>query len=96
MHQHSYTKQLSPMAVAHLKGTDDEELVGTTTHSSYMSLLGGVAWMALTRVDLQVFSQALQRRAHAPRVCDCKRLNICLRYIKNNKVGLGVQTIPRA
>ena len=44
--------------------------------------------MVLTRVDLAVFVQALQRRAHRPRVVDCKRLNTVVRYARRKRVGI--------
>ena len=52
------------------------------------SLLGAVAWTVLTRAELAVYVQALQRRAHAPRIKDCKRLNVVIRYMKRHKCGL--------
>ena len=53
-----------------------------------MSLLGGLAWLVLTRVDLAVYVQALQRRAHSPRVVDFKRLNTVVRYSRRKRVGI--------
>ena len=47
-----------------------------------------MAWAVLTRVELAVCVQALQRRAHAPRITDCKRLNLVIRYMKKHKCGL--------
>ena len=35
-----------------------------------------------------VYVQALQRRAHARRIIDCKRLNVVIRYMKRHKCGL--------
>ena len=57
-------------------------------HEAYRSVLGAVAWAVLTRAELAVYVQALQRRAHAPRVADCKRLNLVIRYMKKYKCGL--------
>ena len=54
----------------------------------YMSLLGGVAWMCLTRVGICVDVQSLQRHAHQPRCCDLLRLNIVLRFIKKKVIGI--------
>ena len=87
-HQTTYAQQLQLIDATSIKSHPDEELVNETMHSLYMSLLGGLAWLVLTRVDLSVFVQALQRRAHAPRVCDIKRLNTVVRYAKRRPLGL--------
>ena len=65
-----------------------EALVDGPCHDACRSVLGAVAWIVLTRVELAVYVQALQRRAHAPRVTDCKRLNRVIRYMKRHKCGL--------
>ena len=87
-HQNTYAQQLQPIDITTVKDHPDEELATDAFHSLYMSLLGGIAWLVLTRVDISVFVQALQRRAHAPRVCDLKRLNIVTRYAKRRPLGL--------
>ena len=57
-------------------------------HCLLSSVLGAVAWIVLTRAELAVYVQALQRRAHAPRVTDCERLDLVIRYMKKYKCGL--------
>ena len=42
----------------------------------------------LTRAELAVYVQSLQRRAHAFRIKDCKKLNLVIRYMKRHKRGL--------
>jgi len=88
VHQFKYADQLVPIPVGEIKGKPDEELAEGDFPSKYMSLLGGLAWLVLTRVDLAVYVQALQRRAHAPRVVDFKRLNTVVRYARRKKVGI--------
>ena len=44
--------------------------------------------MILTRADLAAYVQALQRRASTPRVTDCKKFNLVVRYAKRHKVGI--------
>ena len=87
-HQTKYAEQLKPMPLEGLKEMAAEDLVNEAHTSLYMSLLGGVAWMVLTRSDISVYVQALQRRAQTPRVEDCKRLNVVCRYIKRRPRGL--------
>ena len=93
-HQNTYVSQLQQIDIADIKGEDDETTVSDRFHSQYMSLLGGIAWMVLTRVDLAVFVQALQRRAHAPRVCDLKRLNTVVRYAKRRPLSIFYAKMP--
>jgi hypothetical protein len=94
LHQNKYVDQINPLVINTLKGKPDDEKVDTGFHSLYMSLLGGVAWTALTRVDMLVYIQSLQRHAHAPRVCDCKRINVVLRYLKKVRGGLRYKPLP--
>ena len=87
-HQTKYAEQLKPMPLEGLKDKQAEDLVDDAHTTMYMSLLGGVAWMVLTRSDISVYVQALQRRAQTPRKEDCKRLNVVCRYIKRRPRGL--------
>jgi len=66
-HQTKYAEQLKPMPLEGLKDKQAEDLVDDAHTTMYMSLLGGVAWMVLTRSDISVYVQALQRRAQSPR-----------------------------
>ena len=87
-HQNAYAQQLQPIDLKGTRHLAPETLVDSSQHSLYMSLLGGAAWLTLTRVDLSIFIQALQRRAHAPRAIDVKRLNTVVRYAKRRPLGL--------
>ena len=49
---------------------------------AYRSVVGVVAWTVLTMVESAVYVQAFQRRVHAPRVFDCRRLNVVIRNVK--------------
>ena len=68
-HQFAYVEQLHPLAVGHLKGHIETELVDDVLRSQFHSLLGGVAWTVLTRAEVAIYVQALQRRASSARVC---------------------------
>ena len=87
-HQHEYALQLKPLDPRSWKNLADDELAEAELASLFISLLGGAAWMVLTRPDAAVYIQALQRRAHAPRVVDCKRLNLVVKFIKNQPSGI--------
>ena len=93
-HQNEYVDSLRPMSISHLRGSDESSAVDQTTHKSYMQLLGGGAWTVLTRADAAIYIQALQRRAHAPRVVDCRRLNLVVRFLQRHKVGIVYEYVP--
>ena len=50
--------------------------------------------MVLTRPDMAVYVQALQRHAAAPRIIDCKRLNTVVRCIQRQRIGIWYRRIP--
>ena len=76
-----------------LVGKEEEEAeCCVELRGAYRSVLG-VAWTALTRADLAVYIQALQRRAHAPRIQYCKRLNVVIGCLQRRWCGLrSIQT----
>ena len=92
-HQETYASQLKPLDASMWKGLPEESAANPKLLSLYQSLLGGVAWMAMTRVDVVVYIQSLQRHAHAPRVVDLKRLNTVARFIRKKRVGLWYANI---
>ena len=60
------------------------DLADDTLHSLYRSLLGAVAYLAHTRVDIMVFVCALQRHVARPTVEHARKLNRVLRWIQKN------------
>ena len=57
-HQETYAAQLRPIDSKLWSGMDTEALANETLSSLYLSLLGGAAWMILTRPDMSVYVQA--------------------------------------
>ena len=78
-HQYVYVGSISPIKSEIVGGKDDDALCDGPCREAYRSVLGAVAWTVLTKAELAVYVQALQRRAHAPRVSDCKRLSLVIR-----------------
>ena len=76
------------MDTAEWPDADDETEVSPTIAAAYMSVLGAVAWTVITRADVCIYVQALQRRAHKPRLIDCKKLNLVVRYLRKHQMGL--------
>ena len=87
-HQYVYIGNITPIGFSMLASKDEDGLRDTLIHESYRSVLGAVAWAVITRVDLAMYVQALQRRARAPRIKDCERLSFAIRYVKRHKCGL--------
>ena len=84
---------LRPLTLGKYRGQTETEDVDEETHSGYSSLLGGIAWTVLSRADAAVYIQALQRRSHKPRIIDCRRMNLCLRYITRHKKGIMYEAV---
>ena len=59
----------------------------------YMSVLGALAYLMVTRIDLAVYVAALQRAAHAPTVAHAKRLNVLVRYVQRTPVDLAYRKL---
>ena len=68
---------------------DEEVLCCVVLREAYMVVFGAIAWIVLTRAELAVYVHALRRRAHAPRISDCKRLNIVIEYVERHKCGFN-------
>lgn len=87
-HRYVYIDSITPIDVGLFIGKEEEALCDTEVHDAYRSVLGAITWTVLTRAELAVYVQALQRRAHAPRMKDCKRLNIVIRHMKRHRCCL--------
>ena len=77
-----YIDSITPIDASLFIGMGKEALCDTELHDAYRSVLGAVAWIVLIWAELAVYVQALQRRAHAPKIKDCKILNMVIRHMK--------------
>ena len=73
-----------------------EEPCTPELHQLYMSLLGAVAYLSHTRVDIVVFIVALQRRNHNPEVQHVRKLNKLLRWLQRKPNKLTYKRISNA
>lgn len=92
-HQYVYIGSITRIDVGLLTGKDEDAVCDVARHETYRSVPGAVAWIVRTRAELAVYLQALQRRAHEPRIKDCKMLNIVIGYMKRHKCGLKSVTL---
>ena len=91
MHQNHYSQQLRPIDESLLgQHKDDEEVKDFCEDLTtlFMSLLGGLSWLVLTRVDICVYVQCMQRHAQSPRVEDVRKLNRLLRWVQKRPAGI--------
>ena len=86
--QHEYAKAQRTIAHPDIGSKPAEDAVCTELHNLYRSLLGAVAYLTLTRLDIAVFVSALQRWSHAPNIIHVKRPNALTRWVQANPKGL--------
>ena len=79
--QDHYVKQLRLMPLDSA-GEDHEEVTDTEAIASFWSLLGGVAWTAVTRGDVLVHIAHLQRQTAQRKWNHLKQINTLVRWIK--------------
>eukprot|EP00972_Heterocapsa_arctica_P044303 6541336-Heterocapsa_arctica.AAC.1 len=54
LHQNHYAKNLKTIDHIDLQGLDDDELVSTVLRGPYLSLVGGIAGLIITRGDVAI------------------------------------------
>ena len=69
---------------------DDES--GPELHQLFMSLLGAVAYLSLTRVDVLVFTSALQRHMAKSKLEHVRKLNKLLRWVQKHPCKLAYKS----
>ena len=84
MDQITFASNLRCIAHPQLTGSKPEDLCCPALHQLYMSLLGAVAYLSHTRVDVVVFISAGQRFAQKPQIQHVRRLNKLLLWIQRN------------
>ena len=58
------------------------------------TLLGPLAWLLQTRIDVAVYVAMLQRHCKAPKAEHLRKMNRLLRYIHRNPQGLTYEQLP--
>ena len=98
MHQNHYAAQLRPIDESLLGNHKDHEEVKdfcVELVTLFMSLLGGLAWLVLTRLDICIYVQCMQRHAQSPRVEDVRKLNRLLRWVQKRPAGIVYMRHPQ-
>ena len=79
-----FVGNLRPIVHAQLQHAKADDLCCPELHKLYMSLLGAVAYLAHTRLDVVVFICALQRHTSKPQIQHVRKLNKLLNWVKRN------------
>lgn len=92
-HQYAYIDSTASVGSSLFVGKGGGAKGDAQFHEAYRLVLGAVAWIVLTRAELAVYLQVFQRRAHPPRINDCTRSDIVIRYMERHNCGLRSVTL---
>merc|ERR1712051_304790 len=87
--QIQFASSLHAIAHPQLTGGKAEDESGPELHQLFMSLLGAVAYLSLTRVDILVFISALQRHMAKSKLEHVWKLNKLLRWVQMHPCKLA-------
>ena len=96
--QNHYVSTLRSISHPQLTRAKMEDFAEPEVHELYRSLLGAVAYLSHTRLDVNVFICALQRHGHKPQIQHVKKLNKLLSWLRKNPKKLHYKNFvePRA
>ena len=86
--QHEYASALRPVPESSFRNIRDDEDLPPLLVAAYLCLLGGAAWILLTRLDIAVYVSALQRASKNPRGIHLRRLNRVIRFARKARIPL--------
>jgi hypothetical protein len=88
-----YVQNLRVIVHPQLSTGQPEDFAELSLQDLYMSLIGAVAYLAHTRIDILVFVSALQRHTSKPQLMHLKRLNKLLTWIQRNPKKLAYKKL---
>ena len=94
LNQQKYAMQLKPINSLELQSGFPESSASEQLAAQFISLLGAVAYLLLTRVDVAVYVAALQRVSKQPLLIHVKRLNAVTRWVQRNPRSLHYKKLP--
>ena len=92
--QNDYAAAIQPVVMPELMKLNDNDVLQGLLQCCFMTLLGAVAWLLQTRIEVAVYVSPLQRHMHAPRAIDLRRLNRVIRWVQRHPRGLTYQQLP--
>ena len=92
MDQNAYVAALKPIPLP--KTHDPEADASETLHGAYMTLLGGLGWVTLTRYDVSIFICCLQRFNKKPKMRHLQNANKLLAWMQRNTFTCHYHPFP--
>ena len=92
--QNDYASAIKPVSLPELMKAKDEDSLDGLLMACFLTLLGAVAWLLQTRMEIAVYVSALQRKMQQPRAVELRRLNRVIRWVQRNPKGLTYQRLP--
>jgi hypothetical protein len=86
--QNQYVQQLHAADVAGLNKLELSAPLAGKHKSDFDSLLGGIAWVCQTRMDIAIYTCALQRKSKAPTTEHLFRLNRLVKWMRRHPVRI--------
>ena len=86
--QAHYAANLRPVDTSQIDLTRTSDPLTPELIELYLSLLGGLSWLLLTRPDIAIYVQALQRASKAPAIEHLIRLNKVCRWCRSRECVL--------
>jgi len=92
-HQHHYAAQLKPVDCSYFKSDTLQQELNDKEHATFLTLLGALAWLVQTRMDIAVYVTALQRQCKTPRREHLQKANRVLKWVKRRRVDMNFMQI---
>eukprot|EP00435_Cladocopium_sp_Y103_P048141 s730_g14.t1 len=93
--QTHYISELKPIPTDSLKVMPKDQPVDEEFQHLFRSLLGGIAWVTQTRLDIAVYVGALQRKLQGPTVQDVLNANRVLQYLKSKPLVMKFRKLDK-
>lgn len=93
--QSHYVAKLRPISADSLKGVPPETVVGAELAAQYKSLVGGLAWLLLTRCGVAAYVGFLQRNFVEPIAVHVTSANRLLRWLKRTEANVMYKRLPQ-
>ena len=88
MHQKTFCSQLEPCKID--KSRKDEDTLSSSEKTTYRSLLGGLLWLCVSRLDIIADTVLMQSEISAPQIKHLKLANKTIAYAKSLLPGTGI------
>ena len=91
--QTEYAAALRPVEHHSLANMKETDVLEGLLYSCFLTLLGALAWLLQTRLDVAVYVAYLQRYCKAPTAKHLRQMNRLLGYVHRKIKGLTYETL---